>query len=670
MPERSSLEPLFAPRSIAFVGISRTPSSLGRRAMRHVLQHGFAGDVHLVHPQAAEIDGIAAVRSIAEIEPLPDLVFICTDGDRVVQVIEEAVDAGVPAIAAIAASGSVIHAKDEIRALLERSGARLLGPNSPGYLSVNPSVAPHISNFVSRAELPSAPIGLISHSGAVGGILGDHLVDYGVGLDWLICTGNEFDVGMGECLQFLAQRDLRAIGLFVEAVRDRAAFQRGLQLAAERNLAVLAVKVGRSAAGVRQAMTHTGALAGDSALFERALIDAGGVLCDDLEDLAARLAIATLPRPRVRSVAVGAASGGLAGALGDLAVRSGVAVPDLIDLPNPWDTDVQIVEDPPAAALRWRAMLSRDEIGAGMLGFGSLPDATWAEIIEAFLADPVDKPVVFVPAAGMPSAGLQRLRGRVITVQDGSTAANALAWSMRGADAPPATNASAASHTGRVSIDELAGKQLLRDAGVHVPEGAAVESVAEAISFAARADGPFVLKCLRPELTHKAAAGGVRLGLTGGSDELTEAWTQMAAAVERSTGTPMRAALLEQMVAPGLELIVSVSHDVDYGPYLTIGAGGAEVEHDADVAHRLLPADDVCIEDALAGLRIGGATRQAAVARGESGPAPRALVALVGAVTRLAAAHPGWSIEINPVIVPFSAAPVAVDCVITGDPAN
>ena len=658
------LKPLFEPRSIALVGASRKEGSLGRRALRHVVKHGYRGTLHLVHPTADELEGVRAVRTIAEIDPVPDLAFICTDGDRVLGVVDEAVAAGVPALAAIASSGAVLHEQDAIRRRLEGSGARMLGPNSPGFVSVNPPVAPHISNFLNRPSLLSAPIGLITHSGAVGGVLADHLLSSGVGLDWLICTGNEFDVGMGECLEYLAGRDLRAIGLFVEAIRDLDAFRRGLDRAAEHGIAVLAVKVGRSDAGARQALTHTGALTGDSALFERELARRGGYLCETLEQLAACLAVATLPPTPASGLAVAAASGGLAGLLGDLSSRSGIAVPDLDGLANPWDTDAEIISDPPAAIAHWRSMLAPDEIGAGIMGFGSFPDAALISIAQELALDPPGKPVVLVPAAGMPAAMMEPLRGQAVSITDSGAAVKALRWWFE-RSAPPALARTRAREATTVAVDEADAKALLRSHGIPVPDGAVARSAAEAAAFAERVPGSsFVLKCLTPALAHKAAAGGVRLGLSGSGAELEAAWDAMAAAVEDATGTAMTAALIEAQAEPGIELIVSLGSDPEYGAFLAIGAGGGDVERDPDVVHRLLPAGAADVSAAFAELRIGSALRQAAAALGEDGPAPAALLQLVLTLASLAGERPGITVELNPVIVAFGAAPVAVDCVV------
>jgi acyl-CoA synthetase (NDP forming) len=657
------LAPLFEPRSIAVVGVSRNPASLGRRALRHLLQHEFGGAVHVVHPSfEGELEGVATVRTIAEIEPAPDLAFVCAGGDVAFPILEEAVAAGVGALAVIAASGAILDERDRVRDLLAGSGIRLLGPNIPGFLSVEPPVAPHISNFVSRERLDPAPIGVIAHSGAVGGVLGDLLSRAGVGLDWLISTGNEFDLGMGECLEFLAARDLRAIGLFVESIRDADAFRRGLELAASRDVAVLATKVGRSAAGERQAMTHTGALTGDSALFERELARHGGTLCDDLEELAACLAVATLAPATRRSAAVAAASGGLSGLIGDLTMARGVPVPDLGDLPNPWDTDVQIIDDPAGAIARWRQIMDREEIGCGVIGFGSLPDDHLFAIADQLAAEPAGKPLVLCPAAGMPAAVMDRLRGQAVSLGSPRVAAAALDWGTRAA--PPLAVAAAAPPppAPALALDEAEAKRRLREHGVPVPASAAAASAEEAAALAAEREGPWVLKCLRPALLHKAAAGGVALGLRG-ADDVRRAWAEMETAVRTASGEELRTALVEEQLPPGLELIAAVDVDPDFGPYLTIGAGGAEVERRPDAAQVLLPASREQILAAISELALGGALRQAAAARGESAAAPAALVDLVEALAAAAAAN-GASIEVNPVILPFAAGdPVAADCV-------
>jgi acyl-CoA synthetase (NDP forming) len=664
----NGLDSLFKPELIALVGLSRNEASLGRRVLKHLRAHNFGGEVAVIHPTADEIGGIPARRAIQELERVPDLAVICTGGDAALDVMSDVVDAGVRARAVLASSGEIVREPDRVREILARGGARLLGPNSPGFVSVAPPVAPHISHFLTQNEsIFDAPIGMITQSGAVGGILANRLLEARVGFRWLVCTGNEYDLGLGEVLGFLAEQDLRAIGLFVESVRDLDHFRSGLDLAAERGIEVCAVKVGESDAGQRQALTHTGALTGMSALFEQELVSRGGWLCRDLDELAACLSLATLPPARSRAIAVAATSGGLAGLYGDIATARGLTVPPLEDLANPWDTDTVVIDDPAETADRWRAMLAAPEIGAGVLGFSAQPDAVVNANADALAAAGIDKPFILLGSAGMPAAALETLRGRAVAVSDTHAAFAALDWWTRGT---PSVNAPRRAHGSEaLEVDELSAKALLAELGIPTPWGALARTPEEAVAAAEPGRGPYVLKCLRPALAHKAAAGGVRLGLTGEAAELRAAWTEMSAAVGRATGTSMTEALVEQQVDPGLELLISVGHDADYGPYLTIGAGGSRVEAAPDVAHRLIPAGEDAVASAFSELRIAGALQQAAAARGEVGAVPPGLVTIALALARYAQDHPGVSVEVNPVVVPLSARPCfAVDCVlVAGD---
>lgn len=660
----SGLDPLFKPELVALVGLSRNEASLGRRILKHLRAHRFQGDIAVIHPTADEIGGIPAKRTLEDLDRTPDLAVVCTSGDAALDVLVDVADTGVRGIVVLASNGAVVNEPDKVREILSRTGARLLGPNSPGFASVAPPVAPHISHvFTQNESIFDAPIGLITQSGAVGGILANRLLEAQVGFRWLVCTGNEYDLGLGEVLGFLAEQDLRAIGLFVESVRDLDHFRASLDLAAARGIRVCAVKVGESDAGQRQALTHTGALTGMSALFEQELLNRDGWLCQDLDELAACLSLATLPAATSRSIVIAATSGGLAGLYGDIATRRGMTVPALDELPNPWDTDTVVIEDPAGTARQWKQMLDAPGIGAGVLGFSAQPDAVVNQNAGELAAAGIHTPFLLIASAGVPAAALQTLRGTAVAVSNTHAAFAALDWWTRATPIAPSVEHARDSH--ELEIDEVRAKAILADAGVPTPKGAVARVPEEAVAAADPAGGPYVLKCLRPSLAHKAAAGGVHLGLSGEASELRAAWSEMSAAVRAATGTPMTEALIEQQVPPGLELLISVGHDADYGAYMTLGAGGSSVEAAPDVAHRLIPVPEEGVVSAFEQLRLAGALRQAAAARNERGSVPTGLVAIATALVRYAVANPGVSVEVNPVVVPLSGRPcVAVDCVV------
>lgn len=658
------LDALFKPRSIALVGVSRKEDSLGRRPLKHLRAHGYEGELAIVHPSAEEIGGVAAVRSLAELESTPDLVFVATHGDVALGVVEEAVDAGAPAVSVISSFGSFLDSPEAVRSVLARSGTRMLGPNGPGHVSVDPPVAAHISHFLTQNEkIRSAPIGLVTQSGAIGGIIANSLLEAQVGFDWLITTGNEFDLGLGETLEYLAAQNLRAIGLFVESVRDLEHFRRGLDLARENGVRVCAVKVGQSSAGERQALTHTGALTGAAELFAEELDRRGGTLCRDLDELAAFLSVATLPRPTSRRLAVASSSGGFSGLLADRAMARGMDVPELAGLENPWDTNTMILEDPEGVGRHWKEMLDGEGIGAGIIGYPAMPAAILNKVSDGLVEAGIEKPFVIVPPTGVPDSALRAVAHVAVSIPSTEMAVAALDWWTAGREGGTADSAAAA--PAEVATDEAEAKRLLREAGVRVPAGEVVGDVSEAVAFAAGQTGPLVLKCLRPALAHKAANGGVRLNLPAEPAAIEAAWEEMAARISDATGATMERALVEAQSPPGLELLVSIDADPTYGAFLVLGSGGASVEAVSDVVHRMLPVGEEEIAAALGRLRVAGVLAHAARIRGEVGSAPRDLVSLIAAIAALADRRPGIMVEVNPVIVPLSSEPsVAVDCVV------
>jgi acetate---CoA ligase (ADP-forming) len=269
-----------------------------------------------------------------------------------------------------------------------------------------------------------------------------------------------------------------------------------------------------------------------------------------------------------------------------------------------------------------------------------------------------------VPAAGMPADALEVLRGKAVAIESTACAVGALAWAAEQAEPPSPAAAGSDSRTA-LALDEAQAKRVLAEAGVAVPRGGVARSPEEALALAGKIGAPVVLKCLRPAFAHKASVGGVRLGVGTDRTSVETAWAEIAEMVERRTGRALESVLVEEQLPEGLELLVSVGWEESHGAFLTLGSGGAGVERQGDVAHRLLPADGDSVEAAFAGLSIGAALAQAARLRGEDRPVPVELVELALALGRVTAAKPGVTVECNPVLLPLSAGPpVALDCVV------
>jgi predicted CoA-binding protein len=426
------LRRLLSPESIAVVGVSRNPRNIGHRYLRHLLAHGYPAErIQVVHPTATEILGVPTLSAVGDLVGEPDLALILTAGPTVPELLEELVAHGVGGVNVFANDGPVIDEPERLLATIEGTAVRLLGPNSPGFIATSPPTAAHATQMLAEVELKVGPVGIISHSGAIGGIVGRSLLEANAGFDTLVCTGNEIDLGLGECLHYLAaERDLRAIGLFVETIRDMDHFRDGLRIARERGVKVCALKVGWSEAARRAASAHTGADAGRVDLFEAELRREGATLCHHIDEMVAKLAVGSLPEPRAKGLLIGATSGGLTSLLGDAATFAGLETPELEQLGNPWDTDIEVVHEPRIVGGKWMDALAREEFGAGIFALSAQPDEVMNGLTEGMAARKVDKPFVVIPFAGLGDEATRAFPEESIVWVDAASACEALAWAI------------------------------------------------------------------------------------------------------------------------------------------------------------------------------------------------------------------------------------------------
>lgn len=611
------LKRLFRPESIALVGVSTDTRNLGHRYLRHLLAHGFPPErLQVVHPTATDVGGIPAVPTIDALEGVPDLGLVLTSGGAVPGLIAQLVERGVGAFNVFANDGPVIHDPDGLRTILGRTGARLLGPNSPGFVTSEPPIAAHASQFLGSAKLRSRPAGIISHSGAIGGIVANALLESGSGFASLICTGNEVDLGLGECLQYLvAEEQLRVIGLFIESVRDVDRFRAGLEHAAEQDVRVCVLKVGWSEAAQRAARQHTGADTGRMDLFEAELHAAGATLCRDLNEMVSMLVVGSLPRPTRSGLAIGATSGGLTSVLGDAATHCGLDVPELAGFDNPWDTDIHAVHASEATGARWIEMLARDEVGCGVFAVSAQPDHVWTGLVKGMNAAEEEKPFVVIPYAGMPDALIGELPPNAAVWLDAATALRALAWASGGPRHAPADPAR----------EYLPDTNASTSAG-HLPVLITADA-AEVQTWASEPDETIWLWKL------ERAGDPTPLGppLRCRADALPTAWRELEP-VER---------VLAVRISPGHGAFrVTIDDDLVHGTYATIGVLGGE---DVSV---LLPATSAAVE------RLLMSAPHSPFAGVEAAFGPGIVARLAATVLDLAASRP---IRLEPLVLPVGA---------------
>jgi len=267
------LDRLFQPRSVALIGASPRAGSLGRTILNNLREAGFGGPIHLVNPRYPEVDGIACVRALEDLESAPDLAIVTVPSQDVPGVVASAGAKGVAAAIVITAGlghgpGSLAEA---MQLAARRHGLRLVGPNCLGVLAPKAKLN---ASFAARAAAPG-DLALISQSGAIVAGLVEWAAQRRVGFSGVVSLGDQVDVDFGDCLDYFAlDRGTRAILLYIEAVRDARKFMSAARAAA-RLKPVVVIKSGRHAQGAKAAATHTGALAGSDAVYAAAFRRAG-----------------------------------------------------------------------------------------------------------------------------------------------------------------------------------------------------------------------------------------------------------------------------------------------------------------------------------------------------------------------------------------------------------
>jgi acyl-CoA synthetase (NDP forming) len=629
------LRPLLAPRSIAFVGASARPNTPGNDMMRMIRRGGFAGVVHGVNPNAREIEGYPCVPGLADLPEPPDLAVLSVRNERLEETLAAAIAAGTKA-AVIFASGLLLEDQDP--PLAERlaraagtAGIPVCGPNCMGFYNDLDRV--WICGFPSPREPAPGSIAFIAHSGSVFGALAHN--DPRLRFALAVSPGGEATATVADYIAYAVERpQVKVIGLFIETARDPKGFAQALARAAEPGVPVVALKVGRTEASAAAALTHTGALAGSDLAYD-ALFERHGVIrVETLDELASTLLLLSTER-RVGSgglVAIGD-SGGERELLIDLADRAGVPFAVIsektkasiaarldpgLEAANPldaWGTGVDFV---PRFTGCLGDLLADTDAALGLFS-ADLRDGYYlhrgfadAALAAAYASDKLVAVATNYSQVRHDALALELTQAGV-PVLDGTL--NALA-AVRGAfayrdfqarppDPPPllpmasgqereALRAKLAATHG--ALDEAESLSLLAAWGVPSISHAPAASPDEVRRAGAQLGYPLALKTAEPGILHKSDVGGVRLGLATEA-ELLDAYGDLA----RRLGPRV---LLAPMAKRGVELALGMVRDPQFGPVVTVGAGGTLVELLGDRRAALAPFGEATARRLVESLKL------------------------------------------------------------------
>jgi acetyltransferase len=680
---------LFEPASVALVGASERPDKVGTVVLENLLAAGFAGDIFAVNPKYAQVRGVPCFHSIAAIGRRVDLAIVATPPATVPGIIDDCGRAGVPSAIVITAGFSETGPEGaalerELMQAAHRHGVRLLGPNCLGVIrSPNGLNATFARGNASRGRLA-----LVSQSGAVCTALLDWAAANGVGFSSVISMGGSTDIDFGEVIDYLAADEhTDHILLYVEGVRDGRSFVSSLRAAA-RVKPVIAMKVGRHPAGSRAAVSHTGAIVGNDAVFDAVVRRAGIVRVTTAGELvAAALALSGRVAPTGERVAIVTNGGGPGVMAADRAAELSLPLASLAPetvarlqraLPANWShgNPIDLIGD--AGPDRYREALLACLADPGIDGVVALltPQAMTraSDAARAVIgaASGATKPVIAcwmgeasvaegrallrdagIPAMRLPEAAVEAFAYLAQFHRNQQTLLHAPAPRAR---AEPAdldrARAIVAGALGenRALLDAGESKDFLAAFRIPVARAMAAATSEEALAAAASMGYPVVLKVRSPDITHKSDVEGVRLGIAG-PEALREVWSDMMRTVSgRRPGARILGATVEPMIARphGRELLVGILRDRIFGPAIVFGAGGIAVEVAHDRAVGLAPLNEALADDLIAGTRVA---KMLAAFRHLPAVARPALIDVLLRVSEIACEIPEIEeLDINPLV--------------------
>jgi acyl-CoA synthetase (NDP forming) len=685
---------LLRPRSVAIVGASAKPGSLGEAVLRNLENAKFSGELFLVNPKATEIRGRACLASVDDLPQGVDCAVLAIPRAGVIDAVTSCARLGVGSViifsAGFAESGPEGRADQERMAQIARDHGMIIeGPNCLGLINgVDGIPLTFVLTPPEKLEPAGKGLAVVSQSGAMAAVLGASLRTPGLRVSYSISTGNEATTSVEDFIEYLIDDEhTHVIAMIVELFRQPKRFLELVRRARSRYKHIVLLHPGRTSAARESAATHTGALAGNYDVMRTLVAHAGVIVVDTIEELIdvshILIRCATVPRGGTvvftESGAHKALSLDFCGDVGlplpaltnETAENLRKILPAFIPPSNPLDITAQPLAEPELYGKTIPVLLNDEGFGSIVLAIILTDEATsnfkFPHLLSAIRAIGGAKPVIFAPmneGAPIAAADVEELRklgaALIPSPERAFRALGRLATLDARQESPDIAEAFAGDLPVGV-IPEYRSKEVLKALGIAIPAGALARTVDDAQRIASEIGFPVVLKAQSRDLSHKSDAGGVVLNVDS-PDAVKIAWDRLHADLARAMPSlRLDGVLVERMAAKGVELIVGGRNDPEWGPVVLVGLGGvlAEALHDV----RLLPPDLSvdAITDELHQLK------GAALLRGFRG-APaldvRAAAAIVQRVGRLLRSAPAITeIDINPVVV-YPSGALALDALI------
>lgn len=636
----AAMRSFFNPRSVAVIGASRTPGSIGSAVFHNLLVESFNGPVYPINPKADVVHSVAAYPNVLDAPGPVDLAVIVVPARLVIDIARDCGKKGVKALVIISAGFSEtgeegVERQRQLMNVCRAAGMRVIGPNCMGIMNTDPDV--RLDASFAPIFPPRGRVGFSSQSGALGLAVIDYAHQLGLGMSTFVSVGNKADISGNDLINYWeTDPNTDLILLYLESFGNPRKFSRICQRVGKRK-PIVAVKSGRSSAGARATSSHTGALIAASDVTVDALFTQAGVIRTDtlneLFDVAALLA--NQPPPEGRRVAIITNAGGPGILCADACDASGLVVgplpqevrskleeflPAEASTTNPVDMIASASADDYKRAIQ--VVATSEEVDAVIVIFipplVTRPEDVADAISDATAHLPREIPLltVFMSSRGVP-AELSSHGVRIPSYAFPEDAARALArstdygvWRNKPTGTIPSFDDTRRDEAAAVIAEALGEEpewldpeqtaRLFACYGLALVEQRLAKTLDEAAEAASELGGPVAIKAVAPRLVHKTEAGGVRLGLKGES-EVRAAASEMQESV-RAAGHEVEAFLIQEMVPGGVEMIVGVAHDPSFGPVIACGAGGTAVELVRDVSVRITPLTDEDAREMIRGL--------------------------------------------------------------------
>jgi acyl-CoA synthetase (NDP forming) len=681
------------PRNIVLVGATDKPGNYAERIWNNLIKYKFAGGLYPINSKRDSVWGVTCYKDFASLPDKPDHVLVLVPARFAVQVIRDAAAAGARSATIVTSGFSELQDDEsqrlavELKQAIKDTGLAVTGPNCLGNLSAGENLFTNIDDRIVTME--AGPVAIAGQSGAIVMAIRQALEDRGVGVGYMVTTGNEAGLETPDLMAyFAADPSVRVIVVYLEGVRNTKVFRQACKAARAAGKPVIALKLGASEGGRAAAMAHTGALAGSIETFDAISTREGVIRVRGLDELIETTeCFVHSDTPKGNRLAAVSLSGGKRGLLIDAFYSAGMNFAPLSPtateklakmlgpgsiVGNPLDAGFAAVVDPSVYMQSIQIMIDDPDTDIVIID-AELPKAPH-ELREKNLrivdekAAKANKPVIYISTMSIGftefTKGLRKSLPHIAVMQGLDRAVGAIKslidYASLRKEVPDAVSSSSASARATLektlkaakgaALDEVASKKLLKAYGIPVSKEEIAQTSAEAVKIARKIGFPVVAKVVSADILHKSDIGGVMLNLNSPA-EVKKAFDTITARVKKLKGKPkLEGILIAQQVKADLELVIGGSLDAEMGPVVLFGTGGVDIELVKDVALAGAPLDAdearALIHRTKAGVKIKGYRGKPALHEAS------AVKALVGLSNLMAdAGQRIASIDVNPFLI-------------------